>query len=95
MRVVPIPSDVPGERRVLGPPEGMSGQDCDTIDILVERVELPSGVECDAVSALVFVSADELRRIEAAGGHFWVRFLGSTFPPVCFAAPDEQAEVTG
>jgi len=87
MRIVPIPKEVEGERRTLGPPRGMSGQDCDTIEVLVRRVTLPSGEEYSEVSALVFVSAAELELIAAAGGHFWFCAIGTTFPPVRFEAP--------
>lgn len=89
MRIVPLPVDIEladfESRATLGPPQAMSSQDCDTVEIVRSKSKLPSGPIVDTVYARVFVSADELERISASGGHFWIGFLGVTFPPVWLA----------
>lgn len=87
MRIVALPDSVEGDRRTLGPPEGMSDEDCATIEVLSGVVILPSGTRYPAVSALVQMDEAELAQVVASGGHFWVQFLGQTFPPVLFMAP--------
>jgi hypothetical protein len=94
MRIVPIPNDLEladfQTRGTLGPPKDMTSQDCDTVDIIRSEVELPSGTRVRTVQALVFVSAEEIERIRGAGGHFWIEFIGHTFPPVMFVVPERS-----
>jgi hypothetical protein len=98
MRIVPIPTDLEladfQTRGTLGPPKDMTSQDCDTVDIIRSEVELPSGQRVRTVQALVFVSADELERIRGAGGHFWIEFIGHTFPPVMFVVPERSGSAS-
>lgn len=95
MRIVPIPDDVAlGEHQRksrLGPPPGVPSSDCDTIDVVLSEIELPSGVTQPSVMALVWASERELDRIRETGGHFWIEFFGTTFPPVRLFAPPELA----
>lgn len=88
MKIAPIPDDMPlvdGQSRArLGPPPGMSSHDCATVDIIRSHVTLPSGRSNSSVVALVELEDGDLEAIRAAGGRFWIEFLGQTFPPVLF-----------
>lgn len=92
MRIVPLP---PGteladfeSKATLGPPPSMTSQDCETVEIVRSEVALPSGQRVRTVKALVFISAPEIERIRENGGHFWLEFIGDSFPPVVLYPPE-------
>jgi hypothetical protein len=96
MRVVPIPDDLvlPPTARLgtLGPPAGVSDEDCATVRVIHDRVRLPSGRAQRTVAALVQLDDGELEQLAQNGGHLWLQFFGDTFPPVVMrvAREDDQ-----